>query len=365
MNMIKSLAVFTLAASVSINVFAHQVAIDKQTQLVPIPAYNPPVGGPSVTASVDTLNAFLETINPVFHKIYPLLMFDFNDKARKDWSNLPSRFAHRQGMSLAEMTDKQRALLFQFLSASLGKDGYKMVSDTLGADAFLLEHEGPKSRWLRIAPKYHAFAIYGVPSKTGQWGWQFGGHHLAINMSYNQGKVTSISPSFIGAEPALFKVNGKTFHTNKDMHDAGYAVFKSLSQKQQQTAALPTAPEEALVVGASSDGKVPPQFGIKGSELNAKQQKLLLNAIRQWVEIQPNEPADERMADIANNIDKLTYAWYGSGEVNTHAYMRIQGPTVIIEMLSMKSAIEDGRGHYHTIYRNPMMEYGVKYRKRL
>ena len=34
--------------------------------------------------------------------------------------------------------------------------------------------------------------------------------------------------------------------------------------------------------------------------------------------------------------------------------MRIQGPTLIIELASRGSSL----GHYHTIYRDPTLEYG-------
>lgn len=48
-------------------------------------------------------------------------------------------------------------------------------------------------------------------------------------------------------------------------------------------------------------------------------------------------------------------------DVNTSTYMRIQGPTLIIEMVSTGGNVGDsatGAGHDHTIYRNPTNEYG-------
>jgi len=43
-------------------------------------------------------------------------------------------------------------------------------------------------------------------------------------------------------------------------------------------------------------------------------------------------------------------------------YFKIQGPTLIIE-LSLKaldSSEPAGSEHYHTMYRNPTLEYGLK-----
>lgn len=68
------------------------------------------------------------------------------------------------------------------------------------------------------------------------------------------------------------------------------------------------------------------------------------------------------MAEITAGVDDLGYAWTGTDEVNTPTYMRIQGPNLIIEMLSTGGNVGDsaeGAGHYHTMYRNPTNEYGA------
>lgn len=350
---------------ISVLASAHEAVVNEHTELITIPTYNPPPAGASVESAVKAANAFIASFDPTFHKIYPVFLFDFADKSRSEWSNLPIRFAPRQGLSLGEMSDEQRSLLFDFLSAALGQEGYESISNTLAAEAFLVAAQGQKSTWMMIAPENHAFSIYGTPSLEGQWGWQFGGHHLAINMSYDRGIVSSISPSFIGTEPAVFTIGGRSFRTNKDMHEAGYAVYAALSAEQKKLATVIAPPEDNLTLGAGSDGKTTPQIGIKASDLNADQKSLLLNAVRQWVEIQPDISAEERMEEIRQEIDSLSFAWWGSDEVNTHAYMRIHGNTVFIELLSMRSNIGSGYGHYHTIYRNPTMEYGIKKRKRL
>ena len=42
-------------------------------------------------------------------------------------------------------------------------------------------------------------------------GWQVGGHHLAINASLEGGRVVSLSPTFIGIEPASFDFQGRRY----------------------------------------------------------------------------------------------------------------------------------------------------------
>ena len=91
------------------------------------------------------------------------------------------------------------------------------------------------------------------------------------------------------------------------------------------------------------------------------QKAMLLAAINQWVSIQPGENVVRRMAQIEAELDQTNFAWTGSNEANTPTYMIIQGPTLIIELLSTGGNVgrnASGQGHYHTIYRNPTLEYG-------
>ncbi|MDE0459988.1 MAG: DUF3500 domain-containing protein [Chromatiales bacterium] len=55
---------------------------------------------------------------------------------------------------------------------------------------------------------------------------------------------------------------------------------------------------------------------------------------------------------------RTSFAWTGANEVNVPTYMIIQGPALIIELLSTGGNVRSGKGHYHTVYRNPTLEYG-------
>ena len=91
------------------------------------------------------------------------------------------------------------------------------------------------------------------------------------------------------------------------------------------------------------------------------QRALLLAAIGKWVSIQPAGSAARRMAEIEADLDRTRFAWTGCDAVNTPTHMRIQSPALIVELLSSGrnvGANASGRGHYHTVYRNPTFEYG-------
>lgn len=336
-------------------VFAHEASTHDHATLVPIPDYSQPYGEASGAASLKAAEALLATFDDATKAQF---MFDLTAANRAAWTNLPAGIVERSGLSIGEMTDEQRGLLFEFLASSLGQEGYDSVAEVIAAEAFLSADK--RAERLKWAPENYWLSFYGTPSVDAPWGWQFGGHHLALNLSIEGNRVETMSPSFIGTEPAVFTINGVDYEAVRDMHLSGYAVFTALSADQQAAADAGTVPED-VVTGPGQDGTIPSTMGLSAADMTPEQQALLLTAINEWVSVQPNENAEPRMEELSAGINQISYAWTGTDEVNTPTYMRIQGPTLIIEMLSTGGNIGDsaqGAGHYHTIYRNPTLEYG-------
>lgn len=334
---------------------AHQAATHEHAELVPIPAYSQPFGEASGVASLKAAEALLATFDDVTKAQF---MFDLNAANRATWSNLPAGIVDRTGISIAELSDEQRGLLFEFLASSLGREGYESVAEVIAAEAFLSTDK--RAARLKWNPENYWLSFYGTPSANEPWGWQFGGHHLGLNLSIEGDKVETMSPSFIGTEPAIFTINGVDYEAVRDMHLSGYAVYTALDANQKSKADAGTVPEDVLT-GPGNDGVVPPVIGITAADMTTEQRDLLLAAINEWVSVQPYENAVPRMEELKAAVEEISYAWVGTDEVNTPTYMRIQGPTLIIEMLSTGGNVGDsaeGAGHYHTMYRNPTLEYG-------
>ena len=115
---------------------------------------------------------------------------------------------------------------------------------------------------------------------------------------------------------------------------------------------------DVLAAGAGNVGIIPPAIGLSAAEMTPNQRALLLDSIEQRVSIQPSENVRRRMAELDAGLDRTTFAWTGTSNANTPADLTIQGPTVIIEFLSTRDNVRSGRGHYHSVYRNPALEYG-------
>lgn len=347
------LLVSLLLASSS-TALAHEAPIHEHAELVPIPAYDSQVEA-NAKNSLIALNALLETLS---EDVLDQISFDLESRERHRWSNLPAGRTARPGVSFGEMSDGQRDLLFAFLSASLSEAGYQSVAEVMAAEAYLAADS--KSGRMNWSPENYWLSIYGTPSNEGRWAWAFGGHHLALNISMDQGVVTSMSPSFVGSEPAKFSLNGIEYDVITDMHEAGYAIYETLSGSQKQQAALSRFPR-SLAVGANKDGVVPIPVGISLSEMDEAQRHLALDAIYHWISHQPEENALPRMQEISRQLDQTYFGWYGEMSVSSRSYFRIQGPSLIIELqggLGNVGNSAQGRGHYHTIYRNPTFDYG-------
>ncbi len=334
---------------------AHQAPVHGPSQLIPIPDYTLPYGEASGVAALQAANKFLAAFDD---RTKATFMFGLQAEERSNWSNLPAGIVNRSGISVGELSENQRRLLFEFLSSSLGEEGYQSVMEVMAAEAFLSTDQ--RAARLQWDPENYWVSFFGTPSANAPWGWQFGGHHLGLNLSIEGNKIETMSPSFVGTEPAIFILNGVDYEAVLDMHHAGYAVYEALDEKQKTKADAGKVPGDVLT-GPGKDGFIPPVIGLNASDMTADQQALLLTAIYEWVSIQPDENAALRMAEIMTELDHVTYAWTGNDTVNTPTYMRIQGPTLIIELLSTGGNVGQnaiGQGHYHTMYRNPTMEYG-------
>ncbi len=335
--------------------FAHQAPRHEHAALVPIPPYQAPFGSASGQAAFEAARAYLASLSTEERSATVL---DLDADIRTKWSNLPASFVTRGGVKLGELSDTQIELLFAFLASSLGQEGYEAVGEALAAEAFLsTDARAERFQW---APENYWFAFYGEPSETALWGWQFGGHHLGINVAIEKSVVTSLSPTFVGAEPATFTYKGQDYEAVQDMHRAGITLFEALTPAQQAAATLETAPRD-VITGPGKDGFIPPAEGSPVAGWSVPQKALLLDAIREWVTIQPEENATPRMKEIASQLDATNFCWFGAADGSGESYYRIQGPTLIIELRSITNNVGDSAedlGHYHTIYRNPTLEYG-------
>jgi hypothetical protein len=336
----------------------------------------PPSAAAATPRVVAAANAFLATLSDADRA---KVSFEFNSAQKTSgWSNLPSGIFQRNGLRLADLTPPQRDAAMATLAATLSKSGYQKVVDIMNGDEVLKNQGGGRTGGRPGAPggpppgsggggrgggrgggvvfgrDEYFIAFLGAPSASSPWMLQFGGHHLAINVTV-VGSDNVMTPSLPAAQPARYVLNGQTIRPLGNENDKGFALIAALDENQKKQAILSYQVRD-LVLGPGNDGKVIQPEGMLASSMSAKQQQMLLDIAHEWVGILNDEGASAKMAEIKTNLPKTYFAWSGSTTNGELAYYRIQGPTVIIEYAPQQGDLD----HIHTIYRDPTNDYGAK-----
>lgn len=284
-------------------------------------------------------------------------LFAFTDDVqRKKWSNLPTPMFQRSGLRLGDLNAPQRAAALKVLAAVLSPAGYEKTLRIVEGDEALKKSSG-RSGGPSFGRDEYFIAFLGQPSATDPWTLQFGGHHLALNVTI-QGALGVMTPSHTAAQPATYTVDGRTVRPLAGEYDKGFAVLNSLDAAQKTSAIIGSRMAD-LVLGPGQDGRMIQPEGVKGSALSPTQRGLLLDLIEEWAGMIHAAAARQKMAEIKGNLESTYFAWSGPTEPGSAAYYRIQGPTVFIEFAPQNLGGVP-TNHIHTIYRDPTNDYGRK-----
>ena len=323
------------------------------------------------------------------------VIFAYDDEAQRvRWSNLPTGFVPRAGMRLKDMSAPQREAAMDLLATVLSPMGLEKVNQIrLADDDFKANgsRRGPRGGGPGGPPPpgpggppppfgakggpggrpssaggdmfgkdLYYFSFLGAPSLTVPWMLQFGGHHLALNITI-AGSKGVLTPSLTGAQPATYTLNGQTIRPLGRESDKALALLQSLDDKQRQQAVLNYQVAD-LILGPGQDGKTIAPEGLKVSAMNDKQRAMLLDLISEWAGIINETTASARMAELRADLKETYFAWSGPTNFeqgrNIAAYYRVQGPHLVIEYAPQH---DEPANHIHTIYRDPTNDYGRQF----
>lgn len=289
-----------------------------------------------------------------------VVFFFDNDEQRARWSNLPVTAVRRAGLSMGELNATQRSAAFAVLSSVLSRQGLEKVQRIMEADELLRKDSGKPM----FGKDLYYISILGAPSEKSPWMLQFGGHHLALNITI-AGERGVLTPSLIGAQPALYTSNGATIRPLGQESDKALALLNALDEAQRKQAILGYRVAD-LVLGPGQDGKTIQPEGLKASAMNDAQKAMLLGLIGEWSGIVHDGAAAARIGEIKAGLNDTWFAWSGPVNAvagrNITAYYRIQGPNVVIEYAPQPLG-GDLSLHVHTMYRDPTNDYGRRITK--
>ena len=344
---------------------------------------------------VSAANTFLSTLDG---KQRQTVLFSFDDEEqRRRWSNFPTAVVPRGGISLKEMNGTQRSAAMALVASALSPRGFEKVQQIMeGDEVNKTTDQGPGNRGPRprdgaggpppvgnggppppsgrqgnrppfgngpiFGKDLYYISILGTPSEKDPWMLQFGGHHLALNITI-AGERGVLTPTLTGAQPALYTIDGKTVRPLGGESDKALALLNALDENQRKQAILSYRLAD-LVLGPGQDGKTIQPEGLKASDMNEHQRTMLLDVIAEWAGIIHQSAAAARMAEIKADLNDTWFAWSGPTTAtpgrNITAYYRIQGPHLVIEYAPQELG-GDPAMHVHTMYRDPTNDYGRRF----
>ena len=313
-------------------------------------SYHVPAADAKTKAVVAAAARFLGSLD-VNQRQAATYAFDDNAK-RSNWSNFPEGMVPRGGLKLGALSDSQRANLQQLLTELLSEDGVRNIDHQLAAEDTLISGD-----WLGVmkyGSEFYCVAFLGTPSTIEPWMFQFGGHHLAFNVTVF-GSEVSFSPMLTGGQPLRVSRDGEDIFITRKEVAAARAFMASLTEDQRKLA-IRADRAIGLAFGPGQFGAVVKPEGIKGSHLTGVQKELLLGVIDARLGFINNDDHAAKMETVTAEIHDTYFGWWGPQGPLGAAYFRVTGPSLVLEYSPQNG--EDGAGHAHSIYRNPTNDYG-------
>ena len=279
--------------------------------------------------------------------------YRFTDNAqRANWSNFPEGMVPRGGVKLGALSELQRVSLNKLLGELLSEDGVKNITYQLAAEDMLVS--GDVFGVMKYGSEYFYAAFLGEPSTTEPWMFQFGGHHLAINVTVF-GPNISFSPMLTGGQPLQLRLDGEDIFITQRETAAAQAFMDSLTDEQREQAVRAERPIDLLLGPGKYGATVAPE-GIKGSELTTNQRTLLLNVIEARLGFINNDDYAEKMKTVVAEIEDTHFGWWGRQDVLGTVYFRVTSPSLVLEYASQNG--EGTADHAHSMYRELDNDYG-------
>ena len=303
-------------------------------------------------AIVTAATAFLATLSDEQRKA---ATYEFNDNTQRAlWSNFPTSFVARGGIMRKDLNATQLAALDALLNEVMSADGARNARLQMAADDTLVGGNGGPAA--DFGSGFYYVAFLGEPSTASPWMFQFGGHHLALNVTL-VGAKASFSPMLTGGQPLTVEFEGQKVYITRKEVEAAEAFLASLTPEQKAQA---IRGDEAIniLLGPGEYGTTLAPEGVKGADLTDAQQTLLLAVIEARVGQFNARDAAAKMAQVRNGIGDTYFGWWGPVEPFGAAYFRIAGPRIALEY-GPQSLGGDATEHAHNMYRDPTNDYGA------
>ena len=325
------------------------------------------------------------------------------DAERRRWFYTPTDHG---GLTLGAQRPAQQRLAHRLVASGLSTAGYVTVATIVGLDNVLDQAEGWSMDWGRERgrdPGLYYLRVFGEPGGEAPWGWRFGGHHVSLNNLVAGGMVRSVTPCFLGADPAASPLLGPApLRPLGGAEDLARDLVRSLDPGQEARAILIDRAPADIVGGnrariadgdqmmylrelwrrpftepelverlarMDADGELANGYdagdyrrvaltcapkGLPARELDAGQRDLLRRLLATYLGRVPDGLSPQ--ADYAGDagLDGVHFAWAGPTSPGEPLYYRLQGPRLLIEY----DNTQRNANHAHSVWRDPDADFG-------
>ena len=297
------------------------------------------------------------------------LLLAADDAERRDWVYWP---AERAGLSFDLMHAKHRALAHELLWTLVSAKGYHKLVNIMQLENVLA---ATSSTGFPRGIEDYTIALFGEPRVGAAWSWRFEGHHISLNVAVAADGAVSITPTFMGADPAEVAFGPLAgLRVLRVEEDLGRELVTSLSGAQREVAILSGDPAYNAKNGytyaydapwdlhSSNILKDPSEWntwktelrpdGIAFADLDGNQQALLVALLDEVITTYRPEIADGYKRSL--NLDEIRFAWIGGLTKGEPHYYRVQTADFLFEY----DNVQGNGNHIHEVWRSRSGDFG-------
>ena len=306
--------------------------------------------GVSTQPLVDAAKAFLAALDD---EQRVAVRFPIDSEIWRTWSNI-HRNLMRHGLCMAELSDKQRELAYGVLRAGVGARAYETARNAMRLNETLAEMTGLPEEFGEL---FYWISIFGEPSASEPWGFQFDGHHCNVNC-FVLGDQIVLSPMLLGSEPVTAEAGvykGTTVLREEEAE--GWAFMDALTPEQRKKALIGMdLPFDGYASGFK-DNIVVPYDGLPAREMTPQQREQLVTLIKRYTNRLPGGHAQVRLDEVVAHLGATVFAWIGEFDPVSPFYYRIYNPVIFIEFYHQPGVALPNTGynrrHAHALVRTP------------
>ena len=275
------------------------------------------------------------------------VLIAFDSANRVDWHYIPRS---RSGLSLGEMAPAQADAARALFATVLNEQGLKLLDGVRLLEGVLREQQGS---W-RDPGRYY-LSVFGMPGRF-PWGWRFEGHHLSLNVALPVAGHVSVTPFFLGANPATVRDGPhRGLSPLGAAEDLARRLMANLPDAKRRMAIISDRSFGEIVASPQREGDLGQPRGLELSAMDGTSRVLVEALIDRFVgALSADLAAAQKKRIMEQELGRFRFAWAGPQAPGQAHYFRVHGPVTLIE----HDNTQNNANHIHSVWRDLAADFG-------